>query len=146
MADDIAWVEPEMVRLQGRLTPGFADDARFTASWWSENANLRPPSYLWRSYSAGGEEVARVLLSLGFPSHSGDASVPALLVWSFEVRDDLRGDGFGTTIVDQLAREFPDRELYIGATAESASFWERFGWPMCDCDECDGRDFIVRRP
>jgi hypothetical protein len=35
---------------------------------------------------------------------------------------------------------------YIGPTPHSKLFWDRFAWPMCDCEDCDSRDLIVRRP
>ena len=88
-----------------------------------------------------------MLLSLRFPSHS-DPSAPAVMVWNFEVREDLQASGehIGTAIVDQLVAEYSEREIYIGPIAGSVGFWERFRWPMCNCEECNGRNFIVRLP
>lgn len=87
-----------------------------------------------------------MLLRLLYPSHSQGLSDRALMIWNFEIRADLRGGGIGTTIIDQLLDEHSNREIYVGPTSDSVAFWERFGWPMCDCDDCDGRDFLVRRP
>lgn len=42
--------------------------------------------------------------------------------------------------------DYRDWKIYIGPTPRSKPFWDRFGWRMCDCDACDGRDLIVRRP
>ena len=147
MADVITWVEPEMVTLRGKSRPDFVDDDRYTAAWWGNSASVGPPAYQWRSYIRLGEEVARILLGLRFDAHSRHPST-ALLVSNFEVREDMRCSGthIGTTIVNQLDAEYRDREIYIGPTSESKTFWARFGWPMCDCDQCRGRDLIVRRP
>jgi hypothetical protein len=136
-----------MTKTRGRRRPDFGSDDGFTASWWGEDADFGPPDHQWRSYVRNGEEVARMLLSMRFLSHS-DPSASALMVWNFEVREGLQcsGEHIGTTIVEQLVSEYGDREIYIGPTPESVGFWERFRWPMCDCDECDGRNFIVRRP
>ena len=148
MTDVIEWAEPETVTLRGRLRPDFVDDNRYTAAWCGQNAGFGSPAHQWRSYSRHGEEVARMLLSLYFTSHSPDSSVPALMVWNFEVREDLRRSGLhiGTTIVEELAVEYHDREIYVGPTFESVTFWARFQWPMCDCEQCDSRDFRVCRP
>jgi hypothetical protein len=137
-----------MVALRGKLRPDFVDDNRYTSAWWGESTTVGPPAYQWRSYTRHREEVARILLSFRFSSHSLDLSTPAVMVWSFEVREDLRCSGahVGTTIVNQLVGEYCDRKIYIGPTRESETFWARFGWPMCDCDRCRGSDFIVRRP
>lgn len=87
-----------------------------------------------------------MLLGLQFESHSDGSSIPALLVWCFEVRKDLRCSGIGTTIVHDLVEEFGDKEIYIGSAVDAESFWRRFGWPMCQCEMCRGHDLIVRRP
>ncbi len=89
-----------------------------------------------------------MLLARRFCSHLPEVTTPAVMIWNFEVRVDLRcsGDHIGTRIVEQFFDEFADEEIYIGPTSESMSFWTRFGWPMCECDSCGGRDFIVRRP
>ncbi len=136
-----------MVMLRGGLRPNFVDDDRYTAAWWGESATVGPPTHQWRSYIQQGEEVARILLSLRFTSHSPGTSTSALMIWNFEVREDMRYNGthIGTTIVNQLADEYRDREIYIGPTSASKAFWARFRWPMCDCDQCRGRDFIVRQ-
>ncbi|MGI5185442.1 hypothetical protein ACQEVZ_55275 [Dactylosporangium sp. CA-152071] len=148
MSDMITWVEPQMTILRGRLRPNFADDDRFNAAWWGQNAGIGPPAHQWRSYIRRGEEAARLLLSFSFRTHSLDSAERALMIWSFEVRQDLRCSGsyVGTNIINQLVDEYRDREIYIGSSPSSATFWARFGWPMCDCDECEGRGFIVHRP
>lgn len=148
MSELVTWEPPEIVTRHGRRRPAFADDPRFTAQWWGQNGDFTPPDYEWRSYRRDDEEIARALLSLRFPSHTGDRSVPALLIWNFEVRQDMQrtGEHVGTALVDALAAEYRDWEIYIGPTPHSKPFWDRFGWPMCDCEDCDGRDFIVRRP
>jgi hypothetical protein len=137
-----------MVTLHGKPRPDFVNDDRFTAAWWGGSATGGPPTHQWRSYIQHGEEVARILLSLRFPSHSLSPAPSALMVWSFEVREDLRCNGthIGTTIVNQLVDEYRDREIYIGPTPESRTFWARFRWPMCNCDDCRGHDFIVHKP
>ncbi len=147
VGEAITWEEPEMVVMHGRRRPDYADDRRFTRTWWA-NGGLGPPDHQWRSYIQRGEEVARLLLHLRYPAHSSRTNSPAVMVWSFEVREDLRCNGthLGTAIIQQLASEYRDREIYVGPTQQSASFWARFGWPMCNCTECDGRDLIVRRP
>ncbi len=116
--------------------------------WWRQNANFGPPEHQWRSYVWRGEEVARMLLALRFSSHLPHTSTPAVMVWDFEVREDLRcsGDHIGTRIVEQLVDELQDQEIYIGPTSESMSFWTRFDWQMCGCNRCWGQDFIVRLP
>lgn len=88
-----------------------------------------------------------MLLSLRYVSHTPRATAPAVMIWDFEVREGLRisEDRIGTRIITQLADEFSDRELYIGPAHDAVGFWERFGWPMCDCAACEGRDMIVRR-
>lgn len=77
-----------------------------------------------------------MLLVCRFYSHLPDSSPPALMFWSFEVREDLRcgGDHIGTRIIEQFVDEFADEEIYIGPTSESISFWTRFGWPMREYD------------
>lgn len=147
MRSEITWVEPPMAPLGDRRGPVFADDDRFNPTWWRQK-RFGPPDHQWRSYARGGEEVARMLLALRFASHVPHTSIPAVLIWSFEVREDLRcsGDRVGTRIIEQVADEFDDLELYIGPTPESMSFWTRLGWPMCECDCCRGRDLIARRP
>lgn len=144
----ISWTEPSSRVGRFERGPDFAPDERFTASWWERNVNFGPPDHQWRSYGRGGEEVARVLLSLRFTSHSLRPPPPAVLVWSFEVRDDLRlnGERIGTRIVDQLSHEFDGFEIYAGPTETSAAFWERFGWSYCACARCGGDDLIVRIP
>ncbi|WP_223286322.1 UvrD-helicase domain-containing protein [Kocuria atrinae] len=145
---EITWVEPPMTRLCDGRGPVFADDDRFNPTWWRRNADFGPPEHQWRSYAWRGEEVARMLVSLRFSSHISHTSVPAVMVWDFEVREDLRcsGDHIGTRIIEQFSDDFNDKEIYIGPTPKSTSFWTRFGWPMCDCASCCGRDFIVRPP
>jgi hypothetical protein len=144
----ITWVETKSMRLHGRLRPAYIDDERFDRAQWTGPADVGPPAYQWRSYLRGGEEIARSLLCLKYPSHSLDSSKSARMLWNLEVRDDIRGsrDHLGSAIVEQLIRERPDQEMYIGPTAESITFWQRFEWPMCSCPDCDGRGFIVRRP
>lgn len=147
MENAITWAAPSMTRTRGRRRPDFGSDDGFTASWWGEHADFGPPDHQWRSYSQNGEQVARLLLSLRFSSHTSPPA-PAVMVWNFEVRQDLQrnGEHIGTTIVDELVAEYRDQEIYIGPTPDSIGFWKRFRWPMCDCDYCGGRDFIVRRP
>ncbi|MFJ2505083.1 hypothetical protein [Microbacterium sp. NPDC087592] len=148
MHNEITWTEPLMESLSGGRGPAFADDDGFNPTWWRRNANFGPPEHQWRSYVWRGEEVARLLLACRFSSHLPTNLTPALMIWSFEVRGDLRcsGDHIGTRIIEQFEHEFDDEEIYVGPTSESMSFWTRFGWPMCECDSCRGRDFIVRRP
>ncbi|MEV8265790.1 hypothetical protein AB0P00_16760 [Microbacterium sp. NPDC077057] len=148
MDSEISWTEPRILPLRDGRGPLFVDDDRFNPTWWRRNTNFGPPEYQWRSYAWRGEEVARMLLARRFSSHITGKLNPALMIWSFEVREDLRcsGDHIGTRIVEQFVDEFDDQEIYIGPTSESMSFWTRFGWPMCQCDSCWGRDFIVRRP
>lgn len=148
MSGLITWEQAEIVTHHGRRRPAFAEDPGFTAQWWGQNADFTPPDYEWRSYRRDDEEIARALLSLKFPSHTGDPSVPALLIWNFEVRQDLQRteEHVGTALVDALAAEYRDWEIYIGPTPRSKPFWDRFRWPMCDCEDCDGRGLIVRRP
>lgn len=148
MHNEITWVEPPMTPLRDGRGPVFADDDRFKPTGWRRNADFGPPEYQWRSYAWRGEEVARMLISLRFFSHTSQTSVPAVMVWDFEVREDLRcsGDHIGTRIMEQFSDDFGDKEMYIGPTPKSTSFWMRFGWPMCDCTNCCGRDFIVRPP
>lgn len=136
-----------MMTIRGRSRPDFNDDDGFTASWWGENADLGPPDHQWRSYTWNGEEVARLLLSLRYSSH-WNPTVPALMVWSFEVRRDLqrREAHVGTRIIEALVAEYRGREIYVGPTPDSIGFWQQFDWSMCDCEECGGRDFIIRRP
>jgi hypothetical protein len=147
MNDTITWAPPRMTKTRGRRQPDFDVDEGFTVSWWGENTDFSPPDYQWRSYSRDGQEVARLLLSLRFPSHSVPA-VPAVLIWNFEVHRGLQRSGahIGSRIVVELTAEYRTQEIYIGPTPESVGFWRRFGWPMCDCDDCGGRDFILRRP
>lgn len=147
MQNAITWAEPGMAIIRGRRRPDFGLHNGFTASWWGENAGFGPPDHQWRTYSQNGEEIARLLLSLRFTSHSLPAD-PAVMIWNFEVRGDLQrnGEHIGTRIVDELVAEYGNREIYIGPTSDSIGFWEQFRWPMCDCDECNGRDFILRRP
>lgn len=147
MENAITWAVPDMKTTRGRRRPDFGSDDGFTASWWGEHADFGPPDHQWRSYSQNGEQVARLLLSLRFPSHS-NLPVPAVMVWNFEVRQDLQRNGahIGSTIVAELAAEYQDLEIYIGPTSDSIDFWKQFRWPMCDCDECNDHDFIVRRP
>lgn len=137
-----------MVAGRHGLRPDFADDERFTTAWWAEDNEFSMPEHQRRKYMRNGQEVARILLSLRFPSHSPGPSASAVMIWNFEVREDLRCSEthVGTTIVNQLVGEYLDREIHIGPTPESEPFWARFGWPMCDCDRCESRDFIVRRP
>lgn len=144
MQQAITWAAPPMTWTRGRRRPDFGFHDGFRASWWGEHSSFGPPDHEWRTYSRNGEEVARLLLSLRFTSHSVPA-VPAVMVWNFEVHRDLQrsGEHIGTRIIDELVAEYSDREIYIGPTAESIGFWERFRWPMCDCEECAGRDFIV---
>lgn len=89
-----------------------------------------------------------MLFVLGYASHSRSAPSAAVMIWNFEVREDLRcsGDHIGTRIVQQFVDEYGDQEIYIGPTPASHSFWERFGWPLCDCDQCWGPDYFVRPP
>ena len=132
----------------GRVKLDFDADHRFTSTWWPQTTPLGPPDYQWRSYTADGEEVARMLLSLRFPSHSPRKLASAVLIWNFAVRSGLCRSSahLGTTIVLRLVREFRNGEMYIGPTPESLTFWTRFGWPRCECERCGARDFIVRRP
>lgn len=148
MDSEISWTESRILPLRDGRGPLFVDDDRFNPTWWRRNTNFGPPEYQWRSYAWRGEDVARMLLARRFSSHITGKLNPALMIWSFEVREDLRcsGDHIGTRIVEQFVDEFDDQEIYIGPTSESMSFWTRFGWPMCQCDSCWGRDFIVRRP
>jgi hypothetical protein len=148
MPSELTWIEPPTVCREDDWGPNFAVDSRFTHEWWHENANFGPPTHQWRSYQRDDEEVARVLLSLRYMSHSPGQSSPALLIWNIEVREGLRrsGNRFGTTVVDQIADEFSEREIYVGSIPESMEFWTRFGWPMCHCDDCRGRHMMVRRP
>ncbi len=148
MDSEISWAEPPMAHHRDGRGPDFPDDDRFNPVWWRRTANFGPPEHQWRSYIRGGEEVARMLLSFRYATHSRESTTPAVLIWDFEVREGLRisEDRIGTRIITQLAEEFSDRELYIGPTSDAVGFWKRFGWPMCDCDRCEGRDMIVRRP
>ena len=148
MESEIAWVEPPMASMPGGRGPVFAEHIGFNPEWWRRDANFGPPEHQWRSYSRDGEEVARVLLSLRYPSHLPHSSDPTMMIWDFEVREGLRcnGEYLGTRIVNQLAEEFSDQEIYVGPASAAVGFWTRFGWPMCDCEACDGRDMIVRRP
>ena len=137
-----------MVRRRYDWGPDFADDDRFTHEWWLEYGSFGPSTHQWRSYVRGGEEIARMLLSLHYVSHSLPESQRAVLVWSFEVREDLRcsGEHLGTRIIEQLDDEYRDWELYVGSAPNALSFWLRFGWPMCECKDCRGSDMIIRRP
>ena len=137
-----------MASLGSRKGPVFADDDRFNPIWWRQNVHLGPPEHRWRSYVWRGEEVARMLLAMQFSRHWPRTTPPAVLVWSFEVREDMRcsGDHIGTRIVEELADELNDREIYIGPAPESTSFWTRLGWSMCNCDACRGQDIMVRHP
>lgn len=148
MPSELTWNEPPLVHRENDWGPDFANDDRFTHEWWLEDGHFGPPSHQWRSYRCEDEEVARVLLSLRYVSHSPVPSPLALLIWNIEVREDLRQNGarLGTTIVDLIAEEFSDREIYVGSVPEAMDFWTTFGWPMCDCDECRGRNMMVRHP
>lgn len=148
MTGPITWEQPAMVMHHGRRRPNYDDDDRFNAEWWGEHGNFTPPDYQWRSYRRDGQEIARALLVLRFTSHTPDHAGPALLIWNFEVRRDLQrtGEHIGTELVQALAAEYPDREIYSGPTPQSMPFWKRFGWPMCDCEDCFGRNLVVRRP
>ncbi|MDR6868585.1 hypothetical protein J2Y69_003204 [Microbacterium resistens] len=148
MKSEVAWLEPPMVRGRFGWGPEFVDDDRFTHEWWLENGDFGPPAHQWRSYVRGGEEVARALLSLQYVSHSPATSRQAMLIWNFEIREDLRctGEHLGTTIIEQLAEEYHDREIYIGSAPDAMGFWTKFGWPLCDCDDCRSRHMIVRCP
>jgi hypothetical protein len=146
--DSIVWVETKSIGVHGGSHPAFVNDDRFDNNQWKGAANFGPPMYQGRSYLREGEEIARMLLCIQYPSHFQNSSMPARMLWNFEVREDLRGSQgrIGTTIVEQLIAERPNQEMYIGPTARSITFWRRFGWPMCSCPDCDGRDFVVRRP
>ncbi len=93
MAELITWKQPETLPHRGRRRPDYPTDDRFTAHWWGESGDFTPPDYEWRSYRRGDEEIARALLVLTFSSHTAHRSVPALLVWNFEVRQDLQRNG-----------------------------------------------------
>jgi hypothetical protein len=146
MFSTLSWAEPAFKSGPERGGPKYALDPRFNTTWWNRNVQFGPPEHQWRSYFSDGEEVARVLLSLRYESHLRSAST-AILIWSFEVREDLRVSGkhLGTRIAEDISAEFSTREMYVGPTVESASFWERFSWPYCECVNCEGRDMIVRR-
>lgn len=149
MSELVTWEQPEIVTRHGRRRPDFADDPRFTVFRWREMTDdLSPNENEWRSYRRDDEEIARLRLVRNYPSHSGDRAVPALLISNVEVRADLRGseDHIGTALVDALAADYRDWEIYLGPAMGSEGFWNRFGWPMCDCQDCDGHDLIVRRP
>ncbi|PZE64029.1 hypothetical protein DEI83_12645 [Curtobacterium sp. MCBD17_021] len=127
------------------MRPDFAEDPRFTFGWRDMTDDLTPREHEWRSYRRDGEETARLLLVRNYPSHTGDRTVPAVLIADVEVREDLQrtGDHIGTALVDALVADYRDWEIYLGPTERSKGFWNRFGWPKCDCDDCD---LIVRRP
>lgn len=144
----IAWEHPKIVERGGRRRPDFAEDPRFTFPWHWWTDDLTSSESEWRSYSRDDEEVARLLLVRNFRSYTAGRPVPAVLISDLEVPTGLRRTGqyIGTSLVKELVEEFRGWEIYVGPTASSMWFWDGFGWPMCDCEVCDGRDLIVRRP
>lgn len=81
-----------------------------------------------------------------FASHLSDSSAAAIIVLSFEVREDLRcgEERIGTTVIHQLIREYRNQVIYLGSAAGSHSFWQKLGWRMCACDFCDSRELMIR--
>lgn len=143
---NLTWTQPHLVGAGSERRPSFANDDRFTAEWWSENADFAPPRYQWRSYVCENAEVARVLLSLEFQSHELPHTA-AVLIWFLEVRADLQRSRhhYGTAVVTDLAAEFSNIELYVGPNLDAIEFWSRFGWPMCSCEDCRGNHMMIRR-
>lgn len=148
MSERARWESPEIVERGGRWRPDFAEDPRFNAYQWRDMTDdLTPAQNEWRSYRRDDDEVARLLLVLNFSSHTGDRAASAILISNVEVREDLQHINYiGTDLIDALAAEYRDSEIYLGPTRTSKPFWKRFGWPMCDCEACGCRDLIVRRP
>ncbi|APH45460.1 hypothetical protein BMW26_11235 [Microbacterium sp. 1.5R] len=122
-------------------------DEFYTEQMWTSNTSFGDVPHQWRAYSAGGEEVARVLLSLRYDSHLRGA-LPAVMIWNFEVREDLRRRGLylGSMIVSDLLSDHADREVYAGPASGSEGFWKRTRLQRCECARCAGTDHFVYRP
>lgn len=145
----LRWALVETTLVNGRWQPNYDDDIGFTPSMWLERSRGRT-DHQWRSYLLDGDdEVARMLLTPTYSSHTHRRATRAVLLDAIEVRADLQRSGthIGRMVIEELVDDHRNWEIYAGPTASSALFWdEKLGWPRCDCNDCYGRDFVVWRP
>lgn len=145
----LKWVRAATTLVNGRWQPSYYDDTGFTPSRWREYSSGRT-DHQWRSYSLDGDDdVARMMFSPTYSSHTHRRVTRAVLLDTIEVRADLQRSGahIGRMVIEELVDDHRNREIYAGPTESSAPFWdEKLGWPRCDCNDCHGREFVVWRP
>lgn len=115
----LRWVPGEKALVNGRWQPNYDDRIGFTPAMWLERSRGRT-DHQWRSYSLDGdEEVARMLLTPTYSSHTHRRAPRALLLDTIEVRADLQRSGahVGRMVVEELGDDHRNWEIYAGPTA-----------------------------
>lgn len=125
------------VARRGRYDPPFDDDAGYTYGWWDRWLGIDGDTQYLQA-RRDGNEIARVMLDerVGIEHYVGTPRLGsvALEIQFIDVRDDSRGRGIGTAVVDSLTRMFPDRRL-VAFSEEADGFWSSLGWDRFDHPE-----------
>lgn len=124
------------VVLRGKYDPPFDGDDGYTYGWWDRWLGGDDSVYV--QVLRDGEEVARVMLdeTVGIEHYVNTPPLGdvALEIQFIDVRSDVRRQGIGRAVVEQLARMHPDRRL-VAYSEEADEFWSALGWQRYDHPE-----------
>lgn len=107
----------------------------FNKDWWHRQCNQVNDSITqgteFLQLLANGAEVGRAETSDSIlsPDYLGlNKEVASKEIEFFEIREDVRSQGYGTEFVRRLTERYLELPLIVFSLEEAENFWKRLGW------------------